>query len=113
MTQKEVADAMARRGIMTSACNLGRIERNEVDLSYDEACALADIFGCSLEYFRQGQEIIVSDQRFVEEMQAMTKRERETFLFAKEIWQGDIRALFEWIRLYISIPAAQRQVLAW
>ena len=113
MTQKEVADQMARCGIETSACNLGRIERNEVDLSYDEACALADIFGCSLEYFRQGSQVIVSDRRFHEEMEAMTRRERETFLYAKEIWEGDIRALFEWIRLYISIPAAQRQTLAW
>ena len=48
LTQEGLAGVLASMGMEVSVNSIGRWERGEVDISYQYACALCEVFGCEL-----------------------------------------------------------------
>lgn len=112
LTMAQVADRMTDAGEdVISSSMVGSWERGERRPSADSLYLLSIALRCSIDSLFYGEQKRAQN-RLIEEIQALSEREKETLLFTASIWDGDEHALLEWVRMYVSIPHRYRTDVA-
>lgn len=108
MTLTELADKLAKVSeIVVTSAALGRWERGEVILQAATVYYLAKALDCEL-YDLMPHDETTLDAQMISMLNKMSNREKQTIIYAARRWDGDSRALMEFVRMYVSIPRDHR-----
>jgi transcriptional regulator with XRE-family HTH domain len=107
MTLKDLANALSDYGIEVSEKTVSAWESGRNQISAEKLFYVTRALGCTVQSI-YAVDIVDPDARLLQELCALSDKERAILMYAATQWQGDTHALIEFVALYMSLNKKTR-----